>query len=106
MTTNYKQYIPDLNLSIERTTESVPHDGKFHVIREGEVLQSFRSLKQAQEFFKDIVKKSGYKPKSEAKSRKTASQQNIDRYLETKDLYWAESYKHRGGGGRGGRGGV
>ena len=29
-----------------------------------------------------------------------------ERYMEAKDLYWADSYKHRGGGGRGGRGGV
>ena len=101
----YRQYIPDLNISIERATEAVPDDNKFYVIQDGEILRSFRSLKQAQEFFKQVVKESGYKPNVK-KVQKTASQENIDRYLESKDLYWGESYKYRGGGGRGGRGGI
>ena len=102
----YRQYIPDLNLSIERATEAVPDDRKFYVIQDGKILKGFRVLKQAQEFFKQLVKESGYKPKVAEEEQRTAAQENIDRYLESKDLYWGESYKYRGGGGRGGRGGI
>ena len=74
----YRQAIPDLNLSIERETGQVPSDGKYHVVRDGTVLESFRLLKQAQEHFKKIVKESNYKPKHQVK-RKSGSELNIDR---------------------------
>lgn len=101
----YRQSIPDLNLSIERYTDQVPDDGKYHVLRDNEVLGSFRALKQAQELFRKIVQESGYKPNTED-TGKTISQVMTDRFLASKDLYWADSYKYRGGGGRGGRGGI
>ena len=101
----YRQYIPELNLSIERFTEEVPSDGKYHVLKKGELLGSFRSLKQAQTLFRELVQDSGYKP-NPPESGKTASEVATERYMEAKDLYWADSYKYRGGGGRGGRGGV
>jgi hypothetical protein len=34
----YRQSIPDLSLSIERSTEATPDDGKFHIIRHGEIV--------------------------------------------------------------------
>lgn len=101
----YRQYIPDLDLSIERYTQEVPSDGKYHVLRNGEVSGSFRSLKQAQDVFRKFVQDSGYKPSS-PESSKTASEIMTERHLDEKELYWADSHRYRGGGGRGGRGGV
>ena len=101
----YRQYIPDLNLSIERHTERVQSDGKYHVLRNGETLGSFRSLKQAQDVFRKVVQDSGYKP-SAPKRSKTPFDIMTEQYMEAKELYWADSHKYRGGGGRGGRGGV
>ena len=101
----YRQSIPDLDLSIERLTEVVPDDGKFYVIHSGEILGSYRTLKQAQTVFRQIVLESSYKP-SPAESGKTPSEMLTERYMESKDFYWSDSHKHRGGGGRGGRGGV
>ena len=101
----YRQSIPDLGLSIERGTEATPDDGKYHLIRDGQSLGSFRALKRAQEVFRQVVQESGYKPTPSTPAR-TASQIMTERYMEAKELYWADSYKHRGGGGRGGRGGV
>jgi hypothetical protein len=102
---SYRQYIPGLNPSIEHHTQWVPDDGKYHVLRDGEILRSFRSLKQAQALYREIIHDSGYKSTPPANS-KTESEIMTDRYLAAKDLYWADSYKHRGGGGQGGRGGV
>ena len=102
---SYRQYIPNLGLSIKRHTEAAPSDGKYHVVKNGEILGSFRSLKQAQEMFKQCVQDSGYKP-SLPQPSKPVSQIMTEQYMEAKGLYWADSYKYRGGGGRGGRGGV
>ena len=101
----YRQYIPAINLSIERFTEQVPNDGQYHVRNDGKIVGSFRSLKQAQAMFKELVQASGYKT-SPPERGKTASEIMTERYMDAKDLYWANSHKHRSGGGRGGRGGV
>ena len=102
---SYRQYIPHLGLSIELLTEAVPSDGKYHVVRNGEIVGSFRSLKQAQAIFRQLVQDSGYKP-SPPQSSKTVSEIMTEQYMEAKELYWVDSHKYRGGGGRGGRGGV
>ena len=101
----YRHSLPALDLSIERNTEQAPSDGQFHVIRAGELLGSFRSLKMAQKLFRTIVQESGYQP-APPESGKTMSEMMTERYLESKDLYWSDSHKYRGGGGRGGRGGI
>lgn len=106
MNGSYKHYIPDLELSIERNTASVPADGLYYVVKAGSILGKYRSLKKAREVFQAMVKESGYKPKMQEVKTKTASELSIEHYLDNKDLYWAESYKFRGKGGRGGRRGV
>lgn len=59
---SYKNFIPKLNLSIEKNTDQVPNDGKFYIVREGHVIEGFRSLKKAEEKFNHLVEESGYKP--------------------------------------------
>lgn len=101
----YRQTIAALTLSIERGTGSVPADGRYHVVKDGKMLGAFRTLKKAQTLFGQIVENSGYKPRVEKKTR-TASETAVERYMDAYDLYWAESYKYRPKGGKGGRGGV
>ena len=103
---SYRQVIPDIQLSIEKDTDAVPQDGKYYVVREGKIRGTFRWIKPAQKLFNDLVKESGYTPSTKSAKKKSASELATDSYLEAKDFYWADSYKHRGGGGRGGRGGV
>ncbi len=56
MTTRfYRQSVPGLGLSIECATDSVPDDGKYHVIRNGQTLGSFRALKPAQQLFRQAT---------------------------------------------------
>lgn len=102
----YKHYIPDLELSIERNTANIPADGLYYVVKAGNVLGKYRSLKKAEEVFQAMVKESGHKPETQEVKTRTASELSIEHYLDGKDLYWAESYRFRGKGGRGGRGGV
>lgn len=60
----YRQLLPELELSIERLTESVPPDGQWYVLRAGETVGRFRSLKAAQAVWREIVHETGWKPKS------------------------------------------
>ena len=97
----YRQYIPDLQLSIERNTQAVPDDGKYYVLNQGRVMGGFRSLKQAQALFKQVVEEQNYAPTSSLPTKSVSEMQN-ERYMEAKSFYWANSHKYRGGGGRGG----
>ena len=102
----YRHFIPDLSLSIERNTARVPNDGKFYILHEGHITESFRTITKAEARFRELVKESGYKPEVSATKPPSAADEELERYLDAKDLYWAESYKYRGKGGKGGRGGV
>ena len=103
---SYKHYIPDIGLSIEKNTQIVPHDGKYHLLRNEQILKSYKTLKQAEIAFKGMVAELGYKPKPVKKQTKSAAEQNVERYLDAKDVFWAEGPISRDKGGRGGRGGV
>jgi len=104
---SYRHYIPEVSLSIERNTAAVPGDDKFYVIHEGNMVAGFRSLKKAEERFRQLIEEIGYKRPALTSSRQCSpAEEELDRYLVAKELYWAESYKYKGRGGKGGRGGV
>ena len=103
---SFKQYIPDIGLSIEKNTENVPQDNKYYLIHKGKIIESFKTLKLAEVRFKEKVKEIGYKPKPVDKSAKSAAELNIETYLDSKDIFWAEGPRRGKSGGRGGRGGV
>ena len=99
---SYKHYIPDLKLSIERNTSNVPSKNYYYVIRDGEIIDKYRTLKKAKEIFDKMVKESGFKPKIESSKEKDMRDYELDRYFLAKEVYWAESYKYRGKSGKGG----
>lgn len=70
---SYKHFIPKLNLSIEKNTEQVPNDGKYYIVRDGHAIEGFRSLKKAEEKFKQLVEESGYKPEALPAKQRNAS---------------------------------
>jgi hypothetical protein len=59
---SYRQVLPELDLSIERLTENVPADGQWYLVKAGETVGRFRSLKAAQTAWREIVCESGSKP--------------------------------------------
>jgi hypothetical protein len=59
----YRQHLPDLDLSIERQTDAVPDDGAWYLLREGEQLGRYRSLKAAQAAWREVLQDSGWKPR-------------------------------------------
>jgi len=50
----YRQYIESANLSLEKDTNNVPKDNKYHVIKDDTVIYSYVSLKAAQTKFNDL----------------------------------------------------
>lgn len=58
----YRQFLPDLDLSIERYTDAVPGDGGWYLLRTGKQLGRFRSLKAAQEAWAGVVHEAGWTP--------------------------------------------
>jgi hypothetical protein len=59
---SYKQELPDLALSLERFTSSVPGDGAYYIRLNQEVIGRYRSLKAAQAAWRDIISKSDWSP--------------------------------------------
>ena len=102
----YKHSLPALNLSIERNSGRVPNDGRFYIVQEGGVVDSFRSKKKAEAKFYEMVEASGYKPEIPVDEPKSPADESMERYALSKDIFWAEGPKYRKKGGRGGRGGI
>jgi hypothetical protein len=72
----------------------------------GHIEGNFKSLKKAQVAFQGELQKAGYKPQKVDGVPKSAAEANIEQYMNAKDLYWAESHRFKGKGGKGGRGGI
>ncbi len=98
----YRRSVPSTGLSIERHTENVPHDRKFHLLRDGEIVLSFTSERKAVETLHELLDELGYEPPQQEEKSRTAFDEDLERYFRTKELYWGESHKYRekGGGGR------
>jgi len=70
----YRQLNERAGISIEQGTDNVPNDNKYHVLQEGKVVGSFRSLKQAEEIYRKLVAEKNLPP---LKSEKKPSQQEL-----------------------------
>lgn len=64
----FRQSFPDLGLSLERGTENVPDDGRYHLSIHGEIVESFgaeRSALKAYETLRQrLIIETGWSPDS------------------------------------------
>jgi hypothetical protein len=97
----YRRELPELALSVERSTDAVPDDGKFYIVEGGHVVESFISEAAAVARFRAMAREMGFRPASRTTQVPSAFQEDLDRYFEDKELYWANSHKHRRTGGKG-----
>jgi hypothetical protein len=51
----YRQMNPRAKVSIERQTENVPKDSKYYVLKDGEVIDSFRNFKASEALYKKLI---------------------------------------------------
>ena len=96
----YRRSIPAIGLSLERGTPNVREDGYFYVLVEGEVRGRFRTMREAEAMYKELLKESGYKPPEPAAAQVDPGREAVERYLDELGLYWSESHKHTRRGGK------
>src|SRR4051812_24109170 len=98
----YRQGIPAIDLYIERGTERVPPDGRYHVVHGGKVVGSYRGLRGAQACYRNRLAESGYvpAPSPQLSADEQLRHENIERDLLRSASFWAESHRYGGGGGR------
>jgi hypothetical protein len=98
----YRQGVAALDLFIERWTDRVPADGRYHVVVAGNVVGSFRSLRGAQHCYRRQQDVLGFVP-APAPSGTAAERlrrEDLERDLLRSASFWAESHKYSSGGGR------
>ncbi len=96
----YRQAIPALGLSLERNTGRVPADGYFYILLRGETKGRFRSLRQAQRQYKQLLAESGHTPAPRKGRRIDPAREAVDRYMDQLEDYWGNSHKHARRGGK------
>jgi len=96
----YRQTMPGSGVSIERFTALVPPDGYYYVLKAGSVEGRFRSLRQAQTKYKELLDTSGYKPVAQNEGKTDPAQETVERYMDQLDAYWTDSHKHTRRGGK------
>lgn len=97
---SYRQAIPAIGLSLERYTGAVPDDGYYYVLKDGEVKGRFRTLRQAQAKYKELLAASGYQPPPLQPRKVDPSREAVERYMDELEAYWGDSHKHTHRGGK------
>jgi len=87
----FRQSFPAAGVSLERGTENVPDDGRFHLVVDGKVAESFRSEKQAQQRYQEL--RQAYLSEHPIEKVKPNFNEMMQRELETltnKELLWTD----------------
>ena len=95
----YRQSVPAIGLSLERSTENVPKDGYFYVLLNGEIKGRFRAKGRALSMYRALLRESGYEP-APVETPTDASRETVERYLDDLEAYWSETHRHRRRGGK------
>lgn len=85
------QSFPVAGISLERATENVPDDGRFHLLVNGKIIGSFRSEKQAQGCYQEL--RHAYVSEHTIEKVKANFNEVMQRELETltnKELLWTD----------------
>lgn len=92
----YIQRLPALALSIERCTPTVPEDGAWYLLRDGQMIGRFRTLKAAQGAWKEIVDAFGFKPSGETSRtpKEILAAERAARDRDARNEYWHSGRRH------------
>ena len=58
----YRQVLPELELSLERYTDDVPDDGAWYLMRKGKQIGRYRSRKEAMEGWRAAIDEANWQP--------------------------------------------
>ena len=97
----YRHSVPSAGVSLERNTESVPNDDKFYLLRNGEVVGVFTSMKRGESRFRELLTQIGHIPTPiNTDTAADPAKVEIERYLDAKEEFWGSSYLYRSRSGR------
>jgi hypothetical protein len=90
-----------VDVSVQRHTDKVPSDGRYYLIKEGEVVKSFRVKGHAIKAFRALLEELGYEPPS--KNEKVDSEEILRAEIDDIEFYrsatyWSRSHEYRDGG--------
>ncbi len=104
----YRQYNERAGVSLEQGTPAVPPDNRYYLLRSGETVGVFPSLKRAMAAYQKLVQETLAGNSEEAPGDDAAAgrkdkkvdpvKESTERFLDAKDAYWANSHKYRRGG--------
>lgn len=97
----YRRFVPGTGLSVERHTENVPHDRRFHLLKDGEIIRSFTSERKAVESLRKLLDEIGYEPPPTEEKSLSPQEEDLEQYFYAKEVYWGESHKYQEKGGKG-----
>jgi hypothetical protein len=92
----YVQRLPVLGLSIERHTEAVPNDAWWYLLRDGEIVGRYRTLKAAQTAWSAFVEASGWKPppRPDRTPAEILAEEKRARDRDARNEYWHSGRRH------------
>jgi hypothetical protein len=96
----YRQSIAAVGLAIERGTPAVPDDGYFYVLFAGQIQGRYRTLKQAQAQYREILSNQDWKPEPVPAAPANPATEAVERYMDSLEAYWANAHSHRHRGGK------
>jgi hypothetical protein len=87
------------DVSLERKTENVPHDGKFHIVVSGRIVRSVRSQKVALQAYREAIRATGKEPPSRENAGTVGASQILQaeenqRQFHLSAIYWAVSHDY------------
>lgn len=97
----YRRFVPGTGLSVERHTENVPHDRRFHLLKDGKIIRSFTSERKAVESLRKLLDEIGYEPLPMEEKSLSPQEEDLERYFHVKEVYWGESHRYQEKGGKG-----
>jgi uncharacterized glyoxalase superfamily metalloenzyme YdcJ len=107
----FRQEVPDIGLSVEQGTSSVPDDGRFHVVVDGRVVFSSKVRSAALTRYRglrdDLLQKAGTKQRpSDPAEMKRREREFFDLEAVMSESMRQRTMNARRKGGKGGSGGV
>lgn len=76
----YRQENPRAKISIECNTGNVPSDGKYYVLKEGQIISRFHNLKAASNLYKQMIDEMALPPLVIEEKIKVTHSQIMDDY--------------------------
>jgi hypothetical protein len=101
VTNRYERVHRPTGFAIKRATEDVPNDGRFHLVRNGQIVASFRTERDALLPYREAIQQSGWVPAEKVQGRVDISAVVADQAAAAAEDFWHESSKHRRRGGKG-----